>query len=69
MKTFSFTLLTDNKYTLDVGVVDVGEPTIISGLLVERAQAIPETSSTISLLILGVLGVFPAFKHIQKSRY
>ncbi|MBE9104394.1 hypothetical protein IQ229_05385, partial [Nostoc cf. edaphicum LEGE 07299] len=67
-KTFSFTLLTDGEYTLSVGVVDVGEPTIISGLLVDRVQAIPETSSTVSLLILGIVGAFSAFKHIQKSR-
>ncbi|MBD2532099.1 hypothetical protein H6G97_21945 [Nostoc flagelliforme FACHB-838] len=68
-KTFSLTLPTDGEYTLGVGVVDVGEPTIISGLLVDRVQAIPETSSTISLLILGIVGAFSAFKHIQKSRY
>jgi hypothetical protein len=41
-KTFSFTLPTDGKYTLGVGVEDVGEPTIISGLLVAKVQAVPE---------------------------
>ena len=68
-KSFSFTLPTDGEYTLSVGVVDVGEPTIISGLLVDRVQAVPETSSTVSLLILGILGAFSRLKHSQKSRY
>ena len=46
------------------GVVDVGELTISSRLLVDRAQAIPEKSSTVSLLILGILGACSTFKHI-----
>ncbi|MBD2244194.1 hypothetical protein [Nostoc sp. FACHB-888] len=68
-KTFSFTLPTDGEYTLGVGVVDVGEPTIISGLLVDKVQAVPETNSTVSLLVLGIVGVFSALKYSQKSRY
>lgn len=68
-KTFSFTLPTDGEYTLGVGVVDVGEPTIISGLLVDQVQAVPETSSTVNLLIVGIIGAFSALKHSQKSRY
>ncbi|MEA5604790.1 hypothetical protein [Nostoc sp. UHCC 0252] len=68
-KTFSFNLPTDGEYTLAVGVVDVGEPTIISGLLVDRVQAVPETSSTVSLLILGILGAFSTLKYSHKSRY
>ncbi|MBW4452805.1 MAG: hypothetical protein KME55_08930 [Nostoc indistinguendum CM1-VF10] len=57
------------ELVLSVGLVDVGEPTIISGLLVDQVQAVPETSSTVSLLILGVIGAFSALKHSQKSRY
>ncbi|MCC5661666.1 hypothetical protein LC608_32925 [Nostoc sp. XA010] len=68
-KTFSFTLPTDGEYTLGVGVVDVGEPTIISGLLLDQVQAIPETSSTVSLLILGIVGAFSALKHSQNSQH
>jgi hypothetical protein len=68
-KTFSFTLPADGEYTLGVGVVDVGEPTIISGLLVDNVQAVPETNSTVSLLILGLVGVFFAIKHSHKLRY
>jgi hypothetical protein len=42
--------------------VDVGESTVISGLLIEQvrtieAQTTLETSSTISLLFLGIGGV------------
>ncbi|MBW4427896.1 MAG: hypothetical protein KME50_26505 [Nostoc desertorum CM1-VF14] len=68
-KTFSFTIPTDGEYTLGVGVVDVGEPTIVSGLLVDEVQAIPEANSTVSLLFLGIVGLFSALKHSQKSRY
>ncbi len=57
------------EFVLGVGVVDVGEPTIILGLLVDQVQAVTETSSTVSLLILGIIGTFSALKHSQKSRY
>ncbi|MBD2772319.1 hypothetical protein [Iningainema tapete] len=58
-KTFSYTLPTNGEYTLGIGVVDVGERTVISGLFVDRvqAQAVPETSSAVTLLILGMGGV------------
>lgn len=55
-KKFSYSLPMDREYTLSIGVVDVGESTIISGLLVDNVQAIPETSSTLGLLFLGILG-------------
>lgn len=64
-KTFSYTLPTDGEYTLGIGVVDVGERTVISGLLVDRVQAVPETSSTISLLFLG-MGAVSVLKRSQK---
>jgi hypothetical protein len=47
----------------------LGEPTIISGLLVDQVQAVPKTSLTVNLLILGIIGAFSALKHSQKSRY
>lgn len=53
--TFAYTLPSDGEYTLGIGVVDVGEATLISGLLVDRVQAIPETTSTVSLLFLGTV--------------
>ena len=64
-KTFSYTLPTDGEYTLGFGVVDVGEPTVISGLLVDKVQAVPETSSTVSLLFLG-MGAVSVLKRRQK---
>ncbi len=64
-KTFSYTLPTDGEYTLGIGVVDVGEPTVISGLLLDKVQAVPETSSTVSLLFLGT-GAILVLKRKQK---
>jgi hypothetical protein len=65
-KTFSYTLPTDGEYTLGFGVVDVGEPTVISGLLVDKVQAVPETSSTVGLLFLGI-GAVSVLKRRQKN--
>ncbi|MBW4446855.1 MAG: hypothetical protein KME38_08250 [Spirirestis rafaelensis WJT71-NPBG6] len=65
-KTFSYTLPTDGEYTLGLGVVDVGEPTVISGLLVDKVQAVPETSSTVGLLFLGTVGAVSVLKRRQK---
>jgi hypothetical protein len=42
---------------------------LVLGLLVDQVQAVTETSSTVSLLILGIIGTFSALKHSQKSRY
>lgn len=64
-KTFSYTLPTNGEYTLSFGVVDVGEPTVISGLLLDKVQAVPETSSTVSLLFLGI-GAILVLKRNQK---
>ena len=65
-KTFSYTLPTDGEYTLGFGVVDVGEPTVISGLLLDKVQAVPETSSTVGLLFLGTVGAVSVLKRRQK---
>lgn len=55
--TFSYTIPTTGSYTLGIGVVDVGEPTRVSGLLVDKVEAVPETSSTtisaLGMLLLG----------------
>lgn len=57
-KTFSFALPTDGEYTLGLGVVDVGEPTVISGLLVDRVQAVPEGNLMWGLLgLVGICGL------------
>lgn len=52
---FSFTFPTSDEYTFGIGVVDVGEPTIISGLLVDEVE-VPETTPTLGLLAGGILG-------------
>jgi hypothetical protein len=67
-KTFSYTLPTDGEYTLGFGFVDVGEPTVISGLLVDKVQAVPETSSTVGLLFLGTVGAVSVLKRRQINR-
>ena len=64
LKTFSYTLPTNGEYTLSIGVVDVGDPTVISGLLIEGVgvQPIPETSSTVGFLLLGAVGAISVLK-------
>lgn len=54
-RTFSYVIPSTGSYTLGIGVVDVGERTRISGLLVDNVEAVPEASST-----LGTLGVLLA---------
>lgn len=54
--TFSYTIPTTGNYTLGIGVVDVGEPTRISGLLVDNTVAVPETDSTLGTLAMLFLG-------------
>ncbi|WP_414581710.1 hypothetical protein [Scytonema sp. PCC 10023] len=68
-KTFSYTLPTDGEYTLGIGVVDVGERTVISGLLIDGvgAQAIPETSSTVSFLLVGAVGAVSVLKRRRRK--
>ncbi len=55
--TFSYTVPTTGSYTLGIGVVDVGEPTRVSGLLVDKVESVPETSSkttsALGMLFLG----------------
>jgi hypothetical protein len=68
-KTFSYKIPTSGEYTLGLGVVDVGDETIISGLLVDNVQtakAIPEASSTIGLLFFGTVGVVSVLKRSQR---
>ncbi|HEY9799698.1 MAG TPA: hypothetical protein V6D25_05010 [Leptolyngbyaceae cyanobacterium] len=70
-KTFSYTLPDDGEYTLNIGIVDVGEPTVISGLLIDQvstiaSQATPEASSTMSLLFLGIAGAAYRLKRSQR---
>jgi hypothetical protein len=70
-QTFSYTLPTGGEYTLGIGVVDVGEPTVISGLLIDDVQAspqaIPETNSAVSLLLLAAMGGVYILKRRQNE--
>lgn len=70
-KTFTYTLPDDGEYTLNIGVVDVGEPTVISALVIDQvetieAQTTPEASATVSLLFLGA-GAAYKLKLYQKK--
>jgi hypothetical protein len=69
LKTFSYTLPTNGEYTLGIGVVDVGEPTVISGLLIDGVgvQAIPERSSTVGFLLLGAVGAVSVLKRSRQK--
>lgn len=73
-QTFSYTIPTDGEYTLGLGVVDVGEPTVISGLLVDRVQtlsatrSVPEKSSAVGVLIFGTVGAVSVFKRQKRQR-
>jgi hypothetical protein len=60
-QTFSFTIPSTGSYVLGVGVVDVNDPFIASGLLVDNVrlqslQAIPELG-TLCLLGSGLIGL------------
>ncbi len=57
-RTFSYIVPSTGSYTLGIGVVDVGEATRISGLLVDNVEAVPETSSTLGMLGLVFLGAY-----------
>ncbi|MFE1747943.1 hypothetical protein [Coleofasciculus sp. H7-2] len=56
-KTFSYIIPTSGEYTLGIGVVDVGDGTRISALLVDEAAVVPETTPTLGILLFGVATV------------
>jgi len=58
-QTFSTVLATSGTYTLGLGIVDVGDNAITSGLLVDNIQStasVPEPSSTLGVLAFAALG-------------
>ena len=61
-KTFSHTFTQSGTYLLEIGVVDVGDFEVSSGVLVDNIQLtntdkkIPEPSSILGLLALGIWG-------------
>lgn len=67
-RTFSYTIPTAGNYTLGIGVVDVGEATRISGLLVDNVEAVPEPNSTVGTLGLLFLGASWMVTASRKSK-
>ena len=69
-QTFSYIVPITGSYTLGIGVVDVGEGTRISGLLVDNFEAVPETSSTLGVVGLVFLGAYriSAIRRSQKKQ-
>lgn len=55
-RTFSYTTPAAGNYTLGIGVVDVGDPTRISGLLVDNVETVPEPNATVGTLALLFIG-------------
>lgn len=53
---FAYKVPSSGNYTLAIGVVDVGEPTRTSGLLIDRVETVPEADSTIGVVSLLFLG-------------
>jgi hypothetical protein len=66
-QSFSYTIPTTGTYNLAIGVVDVGEPTRISGLLVDNAQVVPEGSSVLGIVCFGVGGTGLMLKRRKKK--
>ena len=67
-KTFSYKIPTSGEYTLGIGVVDAGEATRISALLIDKAQVVPETTPTLGMLLFGALGTVSMLKRGKKKR-
>lgn len=67
-KTFSYTLPTPGEYTLGIGIVDVGEPTVVSGLVVDNVQAVPEADSMLGILAAVCLGAWRASGFYRRDR-
>lgn len=71
-RTFSYTIPAAGNYSLGIGVVDVGDPTRISALLVDNVEAVPEANSTVGtlgLLFLGAGWIVTAQKRKQQKSH
>jgi hypothetical protein len=66
-RNYSYTIPTTGTYSVGLGVVDVGESTGTSGLLVDNV-AVPEPSSALALLIGGTLGTFSARRRSKMKK-
>jgi len=70
-QTFSFTIPTTGIYSLGLGVTDVADNVVDSGLLVDNVKltsvSVPEPISVFSLLAFGALGVSSVLTRNQKQ--
>jgi hypothetical protein len=65
---FSYTIPTTGTYTVGIGVVDVGEATRISGLLIDNVETVPEPSSALVMLVGGALGTASIRMRSKKNK-
>ncbi|MEW6494166.1 MAG: PEP-CTERM sorting domain-containing protein [Cyanobacteriota bacterium] len=63
---FSYKVPTTGTYTLGIGVVDVGEPTRTSGVIVDNVD-VPEPGSALALLVGGALGTISMRRRGKKK--
>ena len=65
---FSYTFDQSDTYTLGIGVVDVGDGDLVSGLLIDRVDVdVPETTPVVGLVALGALGSLSVLKRRWKN--
>ena len=67
-KTFSYILPSSGEYTLGIGVVDAGDGTRISALLVDEVAAVPENTATLGILLFGTLVTVGGLKGRKKNK-
>jgi hypothetical protein len=69
-QTFSFTIPTTGTYTLGLGVTDVADNVVDSGLLVDNVKltSVPEPTSTLGVLALGAFGAGSLLKRKRQQK-
>ena len=69
-RTFSFTIPTTGTYVLGLGVTDVGDTVVDSGLLVDnvRLTSVPEPTSTLGVLAFGAFGAGSLLKRKRQQK-
>jgi hypothetical protein len=69
-QTFSFTIPTTGTYTLGLGVTDVADNIVDSGLLVDNVKltSVPEPTSTFGVLALGAFGAGSFLKRKREQK-
>ena len=69
-RTFSFTIPTTGTYVLGLGVTDVEDTTVDSGLLVDnvRLTPVPEPTSTLGVLAFGAFGASSLLKRKRQQK-